>query len=193
MRHRGVHVGNFYLVEKAGDEAFTDEDEEILVLFAAQAATAIANARTYRAERRARADLEALIETSPVGVVVFEARTGALVSLNREAARIVKSLCGPGQSAEQLLGVITCRRADGREIALDRLPLARALDRAETVRAEEVVLSVPDGAASRRSSTPPRSVTRTARTTRSPRWWSPCRTWRRCRKSSACGPSSWAW
>ena len=145
MRHRGVHVGNFYLVEKAGDEAFTDEDEEILVLFAAQAATAIANARTYRAERRARADLEALIETSPVGVVVFEARTGALVSLNREAARIVQDLCGPGQSAEQLLGVITCRRADGREIALDRLPLARALDRAETVRAEEVVLSVPDG------------------------------------------------
>ena len=145
MRHRGVHVGNFYLVEKAGGEAFTDEDEEILVLFAAQAATAIANARTYRAERRARADLEALIETSPVGVVVFEARTGTLVSLNREAARIVQDLCGPGQSAEQLLGVITCRRADGREIALDRLPLARALDRAETVRAEEVVLSVPDG------------------------------------------------
>ena len=115
------------------------------MLFAAQAATAIANARIYRAERRARADLEALIETSPVGVVVFEARTGALVSLNREAARIVQDLCGPGQSAEQLLGVITCRRADGREIALDRLPLARALDRAETVRAEEVVLSVPDG------------------------------------------------
>ena len=145
MRHRGVHVGNFYLVEKAGGEAFTDEDEEVLVLFAAQAATAIANARTYRAERRARADLEALIETSPVGVVVFDARTGALVSLNREAARIVQGLCLPGQTAEQLLGVITCRRADGREIALDRLPLARALDRAETVRAEEVVLSVPDG------------------------------------------------
>ena len=136
MRHRGVHVGIFYLAEKAGGEPFTDEDEEILVLFAAQAATAVANARTYRAEHRARADLEALIETSPVGVVVFEARTGALVSLNREAARIVQDLCDPGQSAEQLLGVITCRRADGREIALDRLPLARALDRAETVRAD---------------------------------------------------------
>ena len=145
MRHRGVHVGNFYLVEKAGGEAFTDEDEDLLVLFAAQAATAIANARTYRAERRARADLEALIETSPVGVVVFDAQTGDLVSLNREATRIVKSLCGPGQSAEQLLGVITCRRADGREIALDQLPLARVLDSAETVRAEEIVLSVPDG------------------------------------------------
>ena len=145
MRHRGVHVGNFYLVEKAGGEPFTDEDEEILVLFASQAATAIANARTYRAEQRARADLEALIETSPVGVVVFDGQTGDLVSLNREARRIVEGLCLPGQSAEQLLKTITCRRADGREVALDRLPLARALSGAETVRAEEVVLSVPDG------------------------------------------------
>ena len=145
MRHRGVHVGNFYLVEKAGGEAFTDADEEILVLFAAQAATAIANARTHRDERRARADLEALVETSPVGVAVFDAVTGHLVSLNREATRIVKSLCDPGQSAEQLLGVITCRRGDGREIALDRLPLAGALSGAETVRAEEIELSVPDG------------------------------------------------
>ena len=40
MRHRGVHVGNFHLVEKEGAEAFTDEEEEILVLFASKAATA---------------------------------------------------------------------------------------------------------------------------------------------------------
>ena len=145
MRHRGVHVGNFYLVEKEGGEPFTDADEEILVLFASQAATAIANARTYRAEQRARADLEALIETSPVGVVVFDVGTGRPVSLNREARRIVESLCAPGQSAEQLLEVITYRRADGREIALDQLPLAGALSCAETVRAEEIVLSVPAG------------------------------------------------
>ena len=51
----------------------------------------------------------------------------------------------PCASAEQLLGVITCRRGDGREIALDRLPLAEALRGAETVRAEEIELSVPDG------------------------------------------------
>ncbi len=145
MRHRGVHVGNFYLVEKEGGAAFTDADEEILVLFASQAATAIANARTYRAEQRARADLEALVETSPVGVAVFDVGTDHPVSLNREATRIVKSLCGPGQSAEQLLEVITCRRGDGREIALDQLPLAGALSGAETVRAEEIALSVPDG------------------------------------------------
>ena len=114
-------------------------------MFAAQAATAIANARTYRAEQQARADLAALVETSPVGVVVFDAATGRAVSLNREARRIVESLCLPGQTAEHLIEIMTVRRADGREIALDRFPLAGELSGAETVRAEEIVFSVPGG------------------------------------------------
>ena len=60
-------------------------DEETLVMFAAQAALVIVNARRYRDEQRARTDLETLIDTSPVGVAVFDARTGAPVSFNREA------------------------------------------------------------------------------------------------------------
>ena len=145
MRHRGVHVGNFFLVDKADGQEFTSEDEEILVLFASQAATAIANARTYRREQRARADLEALVETSPVGVVVLDARTGQPVSLNLEAKRIVGGLRPPGGSVEELLGLVTCRRADGREVSLDEFSLAQQLSNAKTVRAEEIELSVPDG------------------------------------------------
>ena len=145
MRHLGAHVGNFYLIGKEGGGAFTEDDEEVLVLFASQAATAIANARTYRDERRARADLEALVETCPVGVAVFDAANGDLVSLNREARRIVEVLCVPGQSAEQLMETVICHRADGRELALDRLPLAGEWRNAETVRAEEMELSAPDG------------------------------------------------
>ena len=145
MRHRGAHVGNFYLAEKEGGEAFNVEDEEVLALFAAQAAITIANARTYRAERRARADLEALIETSPVGVAVFDAATGRLLSLNREAKRMMEILWEPGQTPNEFLENLACRRADGREIRLDELPLAEELQNAETVRAEEIVLSVPDG------------------------------------------------
>ena len=145
MRHRGVDVGHFFLAEKEGGREFTGEDEEVLVLFASQAATAIANARTHRAEQRARADLEALVDTSPVGVLVFDARTGHPVSLNREAKRIVEGVRLPGRSPEQLLEVLTCRRADGREMALGEIPVARELSSAETVRAEEIVLEVPDG------------------------------------------------
>ena len=145
MRHRGVHVGNFFLGEKEGGQAFTDEDEEVLVLFASQAATAIANARTHRDEQRARADLEALVDTSPVGVVVFDAPTGRPVSFNREARRIVGELSSPDAPLEQLLEVMTCRRGDGREVRLDEFPLADGFRDAETVRAEEIELSVPDG------------------------------------------------
>ena len=98
LRHRGRHVGDFMLAGKDGGREFTRDDEEVLVLLAAQAATAIANARTHRDVLRARADLEALVDTSPVGVVVFDARTAHPVSLNREAQRIVESLCMPDRT-----------------------------------------------------------------------------------------------
>lgn len=145
MRHRNVYVGSFFLAEKEGAPEFTDGDEEVLVLFASQAAAAIANARAHRDERRARADLEALVETSPVGVVVFEGGTGKPVSLNREARRIAEGLGLPGQSLEELLNVITCRWADGREVTLAEFPMAQQVDTSRTIRTEELTLSVPDG------------------------------------------------
>ena len=145
MRHRDVHVGHFFLAGKEGAPEFTDEDEEVLMLFASQAAAAIANARTHHDERRARADLEALVETSPVGVVVFDAQSGRAVSANHEARRIVEGLRTGDHPPEALLEVLTCRFADGREVALAELPLARVLGDATTLRAEEIVLTVPDG------------------------------------------------
>ena len=80
-----------------------------------------------------------------MGVVVLDARTGRLESFNREVARIAERLREPGQSFEALLGELTLRRADGREMALDEYSMASSLSTAETVHAEEVVLSVPDG------------------------------------------------
>ena len=145
MRHRGEHVGTFFVGDKADGEAFTAEDEEILVLFASQAAAAIANARTHREVERARADLEALVETSPVGVVVLEAGSGRVASVNREARRIVEEIRTPDSPPEQLLEVVTCRLPDGREVGLGELPLAGLLEDAAPMRAEEVELSVPDG------------------------------------------------
>ena len=145
MHHRGEHLGDFFVSDKEDGEAFTAEDEEILLLFASQAAAAIANARTHRDVERARADLEALVETSPVGVVVFEAGTGRPVSLNREARRIVEELRTAGRPAEHLLEVVTCRHADGREYSLAESPLGRRLEAAREMRAEEIEISVPDG------------------------------------------------
>ena len=141
IRHQGEHLGTIYLDEKEGE--YTREDEETLVLFASQAALVIVNARRYREEQRARARLETLIDTSPVGVAVFDARTGAPLSFNREAVRIVERLRDPDQRPEQLLEVLSYRRADGRNIS--SFDMARELIGGDTVRAEEIVLSVPDG------------------------------------------------
>ena len=46
--------------------------------------------------QRVRADLEALVETSPVGVVVFDAKSGRAVSFNRERRS------GPPDSSRKL-------------------------------------------------------------------------------------------
>ena len=145
IRHQGERVGNIHLAKSEPGAEFSLADEETLVMFASQAALVIANARKHREERKARADLETLINTSPVGVVVFNARTGVPLSFNREARRIVDDLLNPGQAPEQLLEVVSLKRADGREVSLDEFPLAQALSTGETVRAEEIVIQVPDG------------------------------------------------
>ncbi len=145
IRHHGVGMGTIYLGHGVDRQEFSQEDEETLVLFASQAAMAIANARRHREERLARADLETLIDTSPVGVVVFDAVTGDPKSFNQEARRIAAGLSNPGQSPEEGMLDLTIRRADGREVSLRDSSIVELLRIGETVRAEEIVISVPDG------------------------------------------------
>ena len=145
MRREGKHFGNIYLAEKERGGEFTSEDEESLAMFASQAAASIANSRIPRMENRARADLETLLEISPVAVLVYDAKTRDLVSLNPEARRIVHSLQVPGRSLSQLLSVMTVRRPNGLDIPRHELPTERAIRSGETVRAEEMVIHLPDG------------------------------------------------
>ncbi len=145
IRYRREVIGNIFLARGMEGQEFTEEDEETLVMFAAQAAFVISNARRYREEQRARAGLQTLIDTSPVGVAVFDARTGELGHLNREGRRIVEAVRSPGQTDKELLEIVAFRREDGREISLEQFPLVQALSGSETLRAEEMVLSVPDG------------------------------------------------
>ena len=143
--HRGERVGSIFLAEKEDGGEFTREDEETLALFASQAAMAITNARQHLEERRARADLETLIDTSPVGVVVLDAATGMPRTLNQEARRIVDILRDPDQTPEQFVEVLSLKRADGREISLREFPIGELIRIGETVLAEEIVMEVPDG------------------------------------------------
>ena len=146
IHDREKHIGNIFIAEKEGGEDFTPDDEETLEMFATQAAMAITNARRYGDERRTNADLEALINTSPVGVLVFDAQTRDVVKCNREARRILGGVHGHDTAPEQLLKQTTFRWIDGRVIPRPQVPLARALRGGETVRAEEIVIQRADGA-----------------------------------------------
>jgi two-component system, NarL family, sensor histidine kinase DevS len=59
---RGTSYGNLYLTEKDDEQDFTEEDEELLTLLAAQAAVAIENARLYEAATGWSRQLESLNE-----------------------------------------------------------------------------------------------------------------------------------
>jgi signal transduction histidine kinase len=59
---RGVAYGNLYLTEKRGGDDFTEEDQELTMLLAGQAAVAIENARLYESSTLWSRQLESLNE-----------------------------------------------------------------------------------------------------------------------------------
>ena len=131
IRHLGEPVGNIYLTEKEGGGEFSEEDEETLVMFASQAAIAIGNALRYKEEQRARDEMEterrrlaALVESSPVGVMVVDAATRTFASVNQEAERILGMSPEPGSTLVRYHEVAIYRRTDGQRYEDDDRPLA---------------------------------------------------------------------
>ncbi|MDE2869002.1 MAG: ATP-binding protein [Chloroflexota bacterium] len=145
IRDRGNQVGNIYIGKQQLGPDFTLEDEETLEMFAAQVGAAITNARRYGDEQRAKADQTALVNTSPVGVLVVDAKTRQLVQFNDEARRLAGGLRGHDRDFAQVLSLFTFRRIDGREIPATEMPVERALRTGETVRAEEMTIQRQDG------------------------------------------------
>jgi signal transduction histidine kinase len=82
---RGTAFGNLYLTEKADGAEFTEADEEIVRVLAAQAAVAIENARLYEASRRWSRQLESLNEVSEA--LVTETDLVRLLDLATERLR----------------------------------------------------------------------------------------------------------
>ncbi len=143
IRFHDQPVGAIFMAVKEG--GFTAEDEETLVIFASQAALVISIARQYRREQRTRADLEALVSMAPMAVLVFDAETGELRSLNREARRILGDLGITGDSLHEIASAGTYRRADGRVISKNGIPLEQTMSSGEIVRDEEIIIQLPDG------------------------------------------------
>ena len=143
--NQGRTGGGIFLANLEPGRKFTFEDEETLMMFASQGALVIANARRYQEEQQARADVEALVNTSPVGVLVFDGVDGRIVSYNREVIRIANALYHPDATFEEVLGSLTIRRGDGRELTMAEFPIAETLRTGEAVRLEQMVFQSAGG------------------------------------------------
>ncbi|MFQ6026714.1 MAG: ATP-binding protein [Dehalococcoidia bacterium] len=145
LRFGEERLGNLYLTEKAGGAEFTAEDETLLVHFATQAATAIHNAQLHQRAEAERQRLGVLVDTSPVGVFVCDAATGQVLLVNQEAQRILGLAYSSQDHLQRYETAATYLRPDGSSYETQDLPLQRALQRGETVRAEEVKFIFADG------------------------------------------------
>jgi signal transduction histidine kinase len=85
IRLRGAAYGNLYLTEKARGGDFTEEDEELVTLLAAQAAVAVENARLYESATSWSQQLESLNEVG--GALVGELELDPLLTLVVTRAR----------------------------------------------------------------------------------------------------------
>jgi len=141
---RGRAYGNLYLAEKAGGGEFTEEDEELIRLLAAQAAVAVENARLHESSARWLRQLESLneignalagqIELDPLlGIVAARLRAlvGARVVLVALADRpgSIRIAAADGQRAEAVLG---------HELELDRSKVGRVMERARSERVDSL-------------------------------------------------------
>ena len=145
---RGVAYGNLYLTEKEGGGSFTDEDEELTQLLAAQAAVAIENTRLYESSNRWLRHLESLGEIADalageldlgplLGLVVQRLRTLinarlvliALPEAGNENLQVA-AVDGEGSDAYGLVGI---------ELELGGSKTGRVLQRGRSERVDSVL------------------------------------------------------
>lgn len=125
---RGTPYGNLYLTEKAGGLDFTDEDEELTMLLAAQAAVAIENTRRVEREALARAVAAQEAERRRVARELHDGTGQALTSilLGLSAVERAASLEEARSAAISLRELVVGTLQDVRQLAVDLRP--KALD-----------------------------------------------------------------
>ncbi|MGN6796680.1 MAG: sensor histidine kinase [Gaiellaceae bacterium] len=144
---RGVAYGNLYLTEKESGD-FTDDDQELVMLLAAQAAVAIENARLYESTTRWSRQLETLHET--VRSVVDETDVTRLLALVCERLRaliharlalavlpseggVLRVAAADGEDAELAAGLV------GHDFQRDASKVGRVLERQQSSRIDSLL------------------------------------------------------
>ena len=142
---RGVAYGNLYLTEKEGGGEFTEEDQEIVQLLAAQAAVAVENARLYESATRWLDQLQSLAEVGNALATEIELPRllDLVVTRLRELidARLV-FIAMPQADGETVVETVAGESADsyvGMKLDPTRSKTARVLERRRSERVDSLI------------------------------------------------------
>jgi signal transduction histidine kinase len=133
LRVGGEIFGNFYVSDKQGGVAFTEEDARHLERFSAQASLTLAYVR--QAEQEERRLFEIVVQYAPHGIVYFPADPSGEVLGNPAAVRTI----GLITRANDPKRTYDLRYPDGTPLKDEELPSTRAL-RLEAVINLEVII-----------------------------------------------------
>jgi signal transduction histidine kinase len=125
--------GNFYLTDKQGGAAFTEEDARHLERFSAQAALTVAYAR--QAEQEERRLFEIVVQHAPHGIVYFPADPEGDVLGNPAAARMLGRITRGDDPAR----TYDLKHPDGSPLSRDELPSTRALHMEAVINLEAII------------------------------------------------------
>ncbi|HEY6962261.1 MAG TPA: GAF domain-containing protein [Gaiellaceae bacterium] len=140
---RGVAYGNLYLTEKEG--GFTEEDEELVQLLAAQAAVAVENARLYESATRWSRQLESLnqIGYALIGELELEKLLTIVTSALRDLLNAKLVLIALPHGEDRIR--VEAATGDGSEIMngqvfeRDNSKVGRVLERGRSERVDDIV------------------------------------------------------
>jgi signal transduction histidine kinase len=148
IKLRGIAYGNLYLTEKEGGDDFSQEDEELVTVLAAQAAVAIENARLYESATRWSRQLEALHEVvSPLaGETDLERLLELICERIREliGARLALIALPSGEESELRIAAVDGEGDAASELLGHRLrrehsKIGRVLERRQSARVDSVL------------------------------------------------------
>ena len=145
---RGVAYGNLYLTEKEGGGGFTDDDQEVIQLLAAQAAVAIENTRLYETSTRWMRHLESLNEIGDAlaGELELEPLLGLIARRLRnlvQARLVLIALPDPGADGLRVAAAdgegSDAYGLVGTELALGTSKTGRVLQRGRSERVDSIL------------------------------------------------------
>ncbi len=125
--------GNFYVTDKQGGAAFTDEDARLLERFCAQASLTVAYAR--QAEQEERRLFEIVVHHASHGIVYFPVDPEGEILGNPAAERMLGRITRGNDPAR----TYDLRHPDGRPLADDELPSTRVLREEAVLNVEAIV------------------------------------------------------